>query len=252
MGLINKISLAAKTTSSLLVDTILPPRCAGTGDLVDMPGMLSPRFWEQLDFIENPMCQCCGMPFSLPELAGMTCAACLETAPVFDQARAAVSYNDASRKLILSFKYGDRTQLIRAFTPWLVRSGHALIQKTDLVIPVPLHRRRLWGRRFNQSALLAKSLAETCGLSHLADGLIRTRATLQHKGLSRKERNDNVKGAFSLHPRHQDKINNRNILLVDDVFTSGATLNECARILKKHGAAHVMVLTLAKVTREEF
>ena len=170
----------------------------------------------------------------------------------FARARAAVVYNDASRKLILGFKYGDRLHSLHTFLPWMLRSGAPLLAGCDVIVPVPLHRRRLWQRRFNQSALLARALAQKTGHACLPAGLIRLRHTPPQKGLSRSARAQNVATAFAVNPQHAKDLQNRRILLVDDVFTSGATLNACTRVLLGAGAASVDVLTLARVTREDF
>jgi ComF family protein len=234
------------------VNTLLPPRCLGSGKVVDAPGMLDAGFWGELAFVSAPACDCCGLPFSFAVAEGSLCAACIDTPPAFDKARAAVIYNDASRQLVLDFKYGDKLHAVATFLPWLRRAGAEMLADTDILIPVPLHRRRLWQRRFNQSALLARAIARDTDLPCLPDALQRNRHTVPQKGLSRSERHLNVRGAFAVRPRGTDQIKGKRVMIVDDVFTSGATLNECARILKKAGAAQVFVLTLARVTREEF
>lgn len=235
-----------------MLDLLLPPRCLGTGEIVDRQGMISPAFWSQLNFIDTPYCRTCGLPFPFATPEGTLCAACIETEPAFDTARAAVVYGDASRQMILDFKYGDRLHAADTFLPWLVRAGGEMLAETDIILPVPLHRRRLWQRRFNQSALLAQKLARACGKTYMPEGLVRRRHTLPQKGLSRKERHQNVKNAFAVHPSAQARLTGKAVMLIDDVFTSGATLNECARILKKAGAGKVFVLTVARVTREDF
>lgn len=240
--------LAGLCTAAL--DAILPPRCIATGEIVDAQGMISPLFWKELSFIENPLCETCGMPFGAPALEGSVCAACLDHPPAYDMARAGVAYNDASRQVLLDFKYGDRLQAVHTFVPWLMRAGVRIIGGTDIFVPVPLHPKRLWRRRFNQSALIAQEMAKRTGHDCIPDALLRLRATVPQKGLNRKERNDNVKYAFAVNPKRM--VADKNITLIDDVFTSGATLNECARTLKKAGAAAVYVLTVARVTREEF
>ena len=235
------------------VDLLLPPRCLGTGEIVDSQGMITPACWSQLNFIDAPYCNCCGLPFSFGATADMLCAACLDDEPQFDTARACVIYNDISRQMILDFKYGDRLHAVDTFLPWLQRAGAGMLAQTDIIVPVPLHARRLWQRRFNQSALLAQSLARhNQHTTYLPDGLMRKRHTLPQKGLSRKERHENVKNAFAVAPRHTQQLSGKTVMIVDDVYTSGATLNECARILKKAGAAQVFVLTIARVTLEEF
>lgn len=242
---------ALKRNAALCIDLLLPPRCLATGEIVDAEGMLSPAFWPQLQFIEAPFCSTCGVPlgFQIDMGGDVVCAACMEREPVFDQARSAVVYNDAGRKLVLDFKYGDRLHAIHTFTPWMIRAGRTLIDKADFIIPVPLHHRRLRERRFNQSALLAQEIAKRTKKTYLADALLRTRHTLPQKGLTARERSKNVQGAFAV---NGDGFRDKNILLIDDVLTSGATLNECARILKAENAAAVNVLTIARVTKEEF
>ena len=234
------------------ISTILPPRCAGTGEIVDIQGAVSPNFWSELQFIEKPFCKQCGIPFSFEVDENIICASCIELEPMFDQSRSAVVYNDASRRVILNFKFNDKTSLVHTFIPWMVRSGINLINSADYIIPVPLHHKKLRERRFNQSALLAQGVAKKTKTNYLPDGLIRTRYTTPQKGLSKKYRNRNVQGAFAINDPYLDEFAHTNILLIDDVFTTGSTLNECARILKNAGAREVNVLTIARVTKDEF
>lgn len=232
------------------IDLLLPPRCLATGEIVDAQGMVSASVWPELQFIENPFCRTCGIPFSFEIANDAMCAACLEREPVFDQSRAAVVYNDRSRQMILSFKYGDRLHAIHTFVPWMIRAGQNLIDAAEIIIPVPLHNRRLRERRFNQSALLAQEIARRSHKPYAPDLLVRRRHTLPQQGLNYKERGKNVAGAFAV--RKPEGLANKNVLLIDDVYTSGATLNECARILKASKANNVSVLTIARVTKEEF
>jgi ComF family protein len=234
------------------IDILLPPRCLATGEIVDAPGMVSPEVWPQLQFIEAPFCKTCGIPFAFEIANDAMCAACMDREPVFDASRSAVIYNDVSRKMILAFKYGDRLHAVKTFVPWMMRAGQALIDQTDFIIPVPLHNRRLRERRFNQSALLAQEIARKSGKAYIPDLLQRTRHTIPQQGLNYKERGKNVHGAFGVNEDHLPAIKGKTILLIDDVYTSGATLNECARVMKKAKAAAVNVLTVARVTKEEF
>ena len=234
------------------IDLLLPPRCLATGEIVDAPGMVSPEVWPQLQFIESPFCKTCGMPFPFDIANDALCAACMDREPVFDASRSAVIYNEASRSMILAFKYGDRLHAVKTFVPWMMRAGQALIDEADIIIPVPLHNRRLRERRFNQSALLAQEIARKSGKAYIPDLLQRTRHTIPQQGLNYKERGKNVHGAFEVNPDYLGTIEGKTILLIDDVYTSGATLNECARVMKKAKAAAVNVLTIARVTREEF
>jgi len=234
------------------IDVLLPPRCLATGEIVDAPGMVSPEIWPQLQFIETPFCKTCGMPFSFEIANDALCASCMDREPVFDVSRSAVIYNEASRKMILAFKYGDRLHAVKTFAPWMIRAGQELIDQADFIIPVPLHNRRLRERRFNQSALLAQEITRQSGKAYIPDLLQRTRHTIPQQGLNYKERGKNVHGAFGVNKDHLQAIGGKTILLIDDVFTSGATLNECARVMKNAKAAAVNVLTVARVTKEEF
>ncbi len=229
-----------------IVDLILPPRCVITGEIVDRPGMLSSTSWKDLQFIDAPFCARCGQPFDFETEADMMCGGCIDEPPEFDIARSALVYNDTSRGLILAFKHGDRLQLVRSFTGWLNRAGQDILTETDIVVPVPLHRKRLWSRRYNQSAILARHLAKHNADITYAPSLIqRTRATPPQKGLTRKERAENMRAAFLVDI--QDDLAGKSITLIDDVYTSGATLNACANALKKAGAKQVFALTIARV-----
>ncbi|MDI1226141.1 MAG: ComF family protein [bacterium] len=247
----NRNTRSIATLWNTTLNMILPPRCAGSGAVVDAQGMVAPGFWSELSFIDNPFCDTCGVPFGFGSTVGTICAGCLDEEPEFTRARSAVVYNDASRKLVMGFKYGDRLHAVQTFVPWLARAGADLIADADIVIPVPLHARRLWQRRFNQSAILGEMLAKRSNRSFAPDALTRPRYTVKQKGLSRKERLANVRGAFAVDEKQAAGLRGKNILLVDDVYTSGATLNECARILKKAGAEKVYVLTIARVTRDD-
>ena len=234
------------------INTILPPRCAATGEIVDIQGAVSPNFWSELQFIEKPFCPVCSIPFNFEIDDNAICASCLECEPMFDKSRSAVVYNDASRRLILNFKFNDKTSFVHTFVPWLIRAGIELINDADYIIPVPLHHKKLRERRFNQSALIAHEIAKKTKSNYMPDGLIRTRYTVPQKGLSRTARNKNIQGAFLINDPYLDEFAHKKILLIDDVLTTGSTLNECARILKNAGAKEVNTLTIARVTKEEF
>ncbi len=230
------------------LDLLLPPRCLACGVLVDRNGVLCAACWSTLSFIAAPQCDSCGLPFAFEVAARTRCAACLADPPPFDRARAVLVYDDASRRLILGFKHADRTEAAPAFGRWLARAGSALLADTDLVVPVPLHRWRLFQRRYNQAALLAHAVGRLAGRPVAPDLLVRRRRTPSQGGLGRTGRRRNVAAAFALRAGHQDQIRGRRVLLIDDVHTTGATLAECARALRRAGAAGVDALTLARVT----
>lgn len=231
------------------VDVILPPRCVITGDFVEQQGMVSPKAWSALDFISNPQCRCCGIPFDFEVEDETLCTGCLDKRPVYKTARAAVKYNDTSRKLILGFKHADKTYAVKAFTPWMKRAGETMLAEADFIAPVPLHRWRLVQRRYNQAAMIAYSLSDSEDIDCLPDLLLRVRATPSQGFLNAKERIRNVSRAFTLNRHYKAQIKNKKIVLVDDVYTTGATVNECTKVLMRAGAAEVNVLTLARVVR---
>jgi ComF family protein len=231
------------------LDAILPPLCLGCGEIVATPGSLCVSCWQGFSFIAPPQCTRCGVPFAEDLGPAAECADCLSHPPRFHRARAALAYDDRSRRLILPFKHGDRTDIARAAGAWMARAGADLLAEADLVAPVPLHWRRLFMRRYNQAGLLATRVARDAGLRMAPDLLRRRRWTGSQAGLKATERRRNVRLAFDVHPRWAGKLANRRILLVDDVLTTGATVDACVRVLAKAGAGHVDVLTLARVVR---
>ncbi len=242
------------------LNIILPPRCPVTGESVDNQGMLSGRAWRSLNFIAAPFCNRCGMPFSFDrqgetqsrEESAELCMGCLEKAPPYDSARAALIYDETSRVLILGFKHGDKIHMVQNFAPWLQSAGREFLSRAEVFIPVPLHYSRLIARRYNQAVILAKGLEKITGINAIPDALIRTRATPSQGRLSFNERRKNVRKAFSLRENYKTKIKGKTLVLIDDVYTTGATVKECTKVLKSEGAKAVHVLTIARVAREDF
>lgn len=236
-----------------VLDALLPPRCLACGRTVDEPGRVCADCWSGLRFLGAPCCRQCGYPFEFEpalDLAGEAlCAACRRSPPAFDRARAALAYDAASKPLVLRFKHADRTDAAPAFALWLRRAGGDLLRESDLVVPVPLHPRRLFLRRYNQAALLAQGLARLGGKPYAPLLLVRRRATPSQGRLSRRRRRLNVAGAFAVPPAARRALKGRRVLLVDDVLTTGATLSACARTLKRAGAASVDAVVLARVVR---
>ncbi len=234
------------------VDTILPPRCVVSGEVVERQGMVSPEAWSGLDFIVDPFCARCGFPFDFAVDDGSVCTSCLSHPPAFETARGALKYNEVSRDIILGFKHADKTYVVKAFVPWLKRAGAEMLGAADIIIPVPLHHRRIIARRYNQSALIASALSDDTSVPAMLDGLVRTRSTQTQGHLTAKQRFKNVKRAFEVNPKHEKAIKGKAIILIDDVYTTGATVKECTKALIKNGAGAVHVLTLARVVRDEF
>jgi len=231
------------------IDLVLPPRCLSCGAITTGDGAVCGTCWPTLALIEQPFCRRCGIPFEFDPGADTECGACIAKPPAFDRARAALVYDDASRPLILSLKNGDRMHAGRYLGAWLARAGNGALSEADVVAPVPLHWRRLVSRRYNQSAELAKSLAQHTGLPLVVDLLKRHRPTPTQAGLNPRQRRENVRGAFAVTEAHRARLKGSAVLLVDDVYTTGATVDQCARVLKRAGAARVDVLVLARVVR---
>ena len=214
-------------------------------------GLLSPAAWASLSFIAAPFCDCCGLPFGFEtdEASGALCSLCLIETPPFKTARSALIYDDVSRDLILGFKHGDQTQSVPVMVPWLKQAGADMLADADMLVPVPLHRWRLLKRRYNQSALMAAALARAVSKPHCPDALLRIRSTPPQGHLKAPDREKNVRHAFTVSPTRKARIKGCKIILIDDVFTTGSTVRECAEALLSGGAASVGVLTLARVVR---
>ncbi len=236
---------SARAVPRLLLDAVLPPQCLACNAIVGAPGNLCSSCFSAFYFITAPMCHACGVP--LEGVAGdeMVCGACAHEPQVFGQARAAFVYESESRALVLKLKHGDRTDAAVHLSRWMARSGDVLLDRCDVIVPVPLHRWRLFMRTYNQSALLANALSKLTGKPACADALVRTKATRNQGGLDRKARRRNVASAFLV--RRSSAVKDRHVLLIDDVLTTGATANACAQALLSAGAAGVDVLVLARV-----
>lgn len=230
-----------------LADFILPPLCLVCRSPVRAHDGICPACWSHIDFIEPPRCDRLGIPLPFPSRETIVSAAALADPPVYDRARAAARYDGTMRELIHGLKYGDRHEAVRLFCRWLVHAGEDVLDDATLIVPVPLARTRLWSRRFNQSALLASALGRARNIPHNPFVLERTRRTASQVGLSADQRKRNVAGAFRVPDGQRQTVAGRNVLLVDDVITTGATANACARALKRAGAARVDVLALARV-----
>ncbi|HEX7968597.1 MAG TPA: ComF family protein [Stellaceae bacterium] len=241
--------LALRRLATALLDLVLPPRCLRCGTAVSETGTLCAPCWRGITFLGSPCCACCGMPFDFEVGAPVLCGACARSHPPFERARAAMRYDEASRRLILAFKHGDRLHLAPALGRWMRRAGAELLAEADLLVPVPLHWTRLFARRYNQAAVLAHAIRAAGGPAVGADWLVRRRRTPSQGKRNAMARERNVKGAFAVKPGRA--VKGRRIVLIDDVFTTGATVAECARVLRRAGARQVDVLTLARTVRQE-
>jgi ComF family protein len=244
-----ELAPALRKSASWLLDAILPPRCLKCGEIVADPGSLCGQCWPALRFLGDPCCACCGLPFEFDMGDDSLCAACAADRPLYDRARSALVYDDSSRDLILRFKHADRIDGAATFAGWMARAGAELLATADIIAPVPLHRWRLVRRRYNQAAVLANTIGRTRGKLVIPDLLVRRRATASQGHLGRSQRRRNVAGAFALHPNRGQVAAGARILLIDDVLTTGATAEACARALRGAGASGVDLLVLARVVR---
>jgi ComF family protein len=226
------------------LDLVFPPEALDGVGAPQSAG-LSAEAWSQIRFIAEPLCDGCGAPFEYD--IGERCAVCLAKPRAFARARAACLYDEASRGLILKLKHADRTDLAGLFVNWISRSAADLLAQADAVVPVPLHRWRLLGRRYNQAAEIARPLARRAGTAYLPDALVRARHTDSQGGKSGSGRRRNVAGVFEVAAPRRRQIEGRRILLVDDVLTTGATAEACARALLKAGASAVDLAVAARV-----
>lgn len=231
------------------LDLLLPPTCILCSVAVDVPGLLCGACFGELSAIGEPCCGCCGVPFELAWHAaeGGLCQRCIDTPPPFEHARAALRYDQASRRLVLPFKHGDRIEFAAVLGRMMAQAGAKLLHEADILVPVPLHWRRLFFRRYNQAALLAQALGHMTGRLAMVDALMRVRATQNLDGKSAAERRDEVGNAFAVRPRRASMLQGRRILLIDDVMTSGATAGACSEVLLAAGAGAVDVLVAVRV-----
>jgi len=245
MRLIGSLTELGRSTLDLLV----PSHCPFCDEIVDAEGLFCARCFRQVEFVTDPVCAICGVMFSYAGQAGAgsCCSVCLANSPAFSGTRAAFRYDTHARKLILQLKHADRIEFSRILAFHMTRVGSAQLREAQFLVPVPLSRRRLFQRRYNQAALLASAISRATGVMVLPDGLVRRRATqpLGHKTAA--ERHAVLRDAFAVNPRRMRDIAGRRVVLIDDVMTSGATANGCAVALKAAGAVSVTVLVAARV-----
>src|SRR5581483_2345322 len=248
-ALVAPVKRFAGTAHSALrrvLDLALPPLCAACREPVEGKG-LCPACWSKLSFITRPYCERLGIPFVYDPGPGILSMEAIADPPSYNRARAAVRFDEISRALVHALKYGDRLDLAPMMGRWVASAGRELLAESDALVPVPLHWRRLWARRFNQSAMLAARISAETGVPVAAGALKRVKATVQQVGLSRTERASNIQGAFKVPDSGKAAVAGRRLVLIDDVLTSGATVEGCARALNRAGAANVDVLVFARV-----
>jgi len=235
-----------QTLARAALDTLYPPTCLACRAATDAHGALCPRCWSAMRFIERPYCERLGTPFEQDLGQGLLSPQAMADPPVFARARAVARFEHGpARKLVHRLKYSDRAEIARPLARWMKRAGADVLADADLLVPVPLHPLRLWRRRFNQAAMLAQEVSRATGKPCSVDALLRVKATASQVGLSRAQRAENVQGAFKV--ADGAAVRGRNVVLVDDVLTSGATANAASRALIRAGATRVDVLVFARV-----
>ncbi len=232
---------------NICLNFLLPPRCVNCSALTAFQTGICAGCWKKVHFIEPPFCQIMGTPFSYDLGEAIISTDAIANPPPFRRLRSAVVYDDISRKLISRYKFSDRTDFAPFIASTMVRAGQELFRDADIIIPLPLHWRRLYERRFNQSAQLAYLISKECGILCDPMALIRIKNTTQQIGLSLNGRRTNVAGAFKVPPQMRGNIKSKNVLLIDDVYTSGASVKAATKTLLRAGAGAVDILTFAKV-----
>lgn len=232
------------------LDLLMPPQCLHCDAPVGSRGSLCAACWTSLKLIERPFCERLALPFGYDPGAGALSPEAIADPPPFGRLRAVAGFEGAARELVHRLKYRDRLDLAAAMARWMARAAAELVPAAELVVPVPLYRWRLWGRRFNQSAELAAALAREIGRPMPPLALQRIKPTRRQVGLSAEQRRDNVRGAFAVDPQRRGEIAGRHVLLVDDVYTTGATAKAATRALLRAGATGVDVAVFARVVRD--
>ena len=235
------------TLKHRLFDLVYPPSCIGCSAALSEAEGLCPACWRATPFIERPFCERLGTPLPVDHGGALISPAASSDPPVFGRARAVTRYDGLARELVHRLKYNDRIDLAAPMARWMARAGHDILNEATLIIPVPLHYRRLWWRRFNQAAALGIGVAQAAGVPIASDTLIRVKPTRPQVGLTRAERATNLQGAFRVREQNQLSISDARIVLIDDVMTTASTGNAAARVLLRAGAASVDLLVFACV-----
>jgi ComF family protein len=239
-----------RSAASAAVGLVYPPTCIACQRATGLPQTLCAGCWTQVRFIERPYCERLGTPFAMDLGAPLLSPAAIADPPVFRRARAVAQYDGVARALVHRLKYGDRLDLVQALGAMMARAGAELLAEADVIVPVPLHRWRLWRRRFNQAMALSAVVSRRSGVPCDPFLLARVKATRPQVGLTRPQRQENLQGAFRVPAEAKPRVEGKRVLLVDDVLTTGSTANAASRVLLRSGAASVDVLAFARVVAQ--
>jgi ComF family protein len=243
-----RLNAAAGALARQALEVVYPSSCPVCAAAVQQNGFLCTECWTKTPFIERPYCERSGVPFGHDLGDGLLSPDVMANPPVWNRARAVARYEEGpARRLVHQLKYGDRQELARNMGQWMARAGADVLAGAHLLVPIPLHRRRLFTRRFNQAAALSAAVSRASGAPSDPLALVRVKPTVPQVGLSRAQRADNVQGAFRTPDEARPRVVGRRVVLIDDVMTSGATANACARTLLRAGAEQVDVLVFARV-----
>lgn len=229
-----------KQSLNFLKNLCFPLTCCSCGDFIDTEGLCS-NCWKKIKWISEPKCKICGLPFEI-EIDGI-CASCSRKKPYFDKAISVFEYNEASKKIVLKFKNFDSTYMAKILANWMYRAAQVEFTKADVIIPVPIHFLKRLRRKYNQSELLARELNKLSHVNYKPNILAKIKRSHSQEGLNKQQRLTNLSGTFGM----KAALHEKRVILVDDVLTTGTTANECSKLLKKHGAQHVTVVTIARV-----
>jgi ComF family protein len=244
----SRVRAAFASLGRATLDLVYPPTCLACPRATGEHGALCAECWRAIRFIERPYCERLGTPFEQDLGEGLISPQAVADPPVYARARAAARFEEGpARRLVHRLKYSDRMELAAPIGRWMARAGAELLGEAEALTPIPLHPLRLWRRQFNQAAALAQAVSRIAGLPCDLSLLNRVKPTRAQVGLSRAQRADNVQGAFRVPPEAEARVRGRRIVLIDDVLTSGATVNAAARVLLRAGAAQVDVLVFARV-----
>ena len=248
---LGRLGRALRDVGRLAIGAVYPPTCIACGGATGDPHSLCAGCWARMRFIERPFCERLGTPFALDLGVALLSPAAIADPPVYGRARAVARYDEIARNLVHRLKYGDRLELARAMARMMSRAGAELVADAEVIVPVPLYRWRLWGRRFNQAMALAQRVSAASGHPCEPFWLARVKPTRSQVGLTRAQRGENLQGAFRVPPEARARIKGKRVLLIDDVMTTGATANAASRALLRGGAAAVDVLTFARVVMDD-
>jgi ComF family protein len=240
----------ARETWRLALGLLYPPSCIACQAATGEPHALCAACWSQIRFIERPFCERLGTPFAVDLGQPLLSPAAIADPPVFGRARAVAEYDGTASLLVHRLKYNDRLELARAMGGMMTRAGAELLDEADVIVPVPLHRWRLWRRRFNQAMALARTVSEESGVICDPFLLARVKRTRRQVGLTKAQRQENLQGAFRVPPEAKARLKRKRVLLIDDVLTTGSTANAASRALLRAGAASVDILAFARVVQE--